>query len=288
MAPRLRGRAKTQVKPKTQMEPSIPEHMKNIMANISKRFEFNISQIEQKYCGQSSGLVFDLETEEMVFDENLCTIENDQSLINAAKKQFAHHTLDEFGGAIISAPAVDEQQKDPKMLNRVEKLNDIYKVFLKASKKPEIKTAAELENVQPPAKVQRIVKDEPKQQLALQPLYPSAFECQPTQMPMFSQSIAESHEIDEPCTVPLQPRKRTFNQTYPASTQLPYSFTIVYEGRMTRSRTKQLQIETEYEKRADVIFAHNVDWVDRWADHAALNTSSGQFEEHEYDDGTTS
>ena len=39
---------------------------KNVMADVTRRFAFNLEQIEQRYCHKSTGLVFNLENDEVI------------------------------------------------------------------------------------------------------------------------------------------------------------------------------------------------------------------------------
>jgi hypothetical protein len=45
----------------------IPPEIRNSMAFVRKRFQFNIEQIEKRYCSTSSGLVFNLYNDKVDF-----------------------------------------------------------------------------------------------------------------------------------------------------------------------------------------------------------------------------
>lgn len=119
---------------------NIPAEIRNSFSFIRKRFQFNIDQIEKRYCSNSSGLVFNLKDDnvnycwnfniqlnfQVEFDPEECTAKNDEDLLNSVKKELHKHTLDTYGGsALLSTPAQDPDEKDQTTVERWEKLNKV-------------------------------------------------------------------------------------------------------------------------------------------------------------------
>lgn len=46
-------------------QPTVSAEMKSVMADVTKRYEFNVGQIEQRYCNKSTGLVFNVENDDV-------------------------------------------------------------------------------------------------------------------------------------------------------------------------------------------------------------------------------
>uniref|UniRef100_A0A915CV47 Uncharacterized protein n=1 Tax=Ditylenchus dipsaci TaxID=166011 RepID=A0A915CV47_9BILA len=103
----------------------IPEELKPCLQRSKRRFLFNVKLIEEKYCKKTSGLVFDLQTDQVLFDEELCTAEDDKSVKKLVSRQKKSLMKQSNGTAILSSPYVDPAAKGL-ALKRCLKLNKLF------------------------------------------------------------------------------------------------------------------------------------------------------------------
>jgi len=119
--PRTRTSTKITKNPRDNTK-NLPNELMEGIKSANKRFIFNISQIEEKYCRYTSGISLNTVDDEVYFEPDLCTSENDQEFSKLLKKE-KRNMKKKFGDSLLSTPAIDPAVSDELTILRWRKLN---------------------------------------------------------------------------------------------------------------------------------------------------------------------
>ncbi|KAI1703022.1 hypothetical protein Ddc_16738 [Ditylenchus destructor] len=110
---------------------------KTAWRDVMQRFNFNIDQMEAKYKNRAtSGMVssetpfqvFNVDKNKMEFDPEYCGAVDEKTLNRTLRREM-NSLKEPEGRAVISAPYLDQQEKDQKCLTRHAKMNQLFKLI---------------------------------------------------------------------------------------------------------------------------------------------------------------
>uniref|UniRef100_A0A915DI14 Uncharacterized protein n=1 Tax=Ditylenchus dipsaci TaxID=166011 RepID=A0A915DI14_9BILA len=113
------------------------EH-KKITKDVLKRLSFNFDQIGAKYTKrQTSGMIYSLEKDKMVFDPEFCTATDEETHLRTLKREKTSVVVETNGKSVLSAPCIDPEETDQKKIVRYKKINQIFETLHAKNKEEE-------------------------------------------------------------------------------------------------------------------------------------------------------
>lgn len=101
---------------------NVPDFLRTTHEFVKRRYLFNIEQIEKRYSTGGSGIVFGVGDDTVEFDEELCGAQDDRECVDRFKREANRHNRS-YGSTLLSTPAADPDENDPKNITRWKKLN---------------------------------------------------------------------------------------------------------------------------------------------------------------------